>query len=70
MGTPLVLTSVIITVNFAIYTTSESVSFMHMGILSVAGILSALVADLCITPVLFYKFRIFGKEVNSIENNQ
>ncbi len=70
VGTPLVLTSVIITVNFAIYTTSESVSFMHMGILSVAGILSALVADLCITPVLFYKFRIFGKEVNSIENNQ
>ena len=70
VGTPLVLTSVIITVNFAIYTTSESVSFMHMGILSVAGILSALVADLCITPVLFYKFRIFGKEVNPIENNQ
>lgn len=67
VGTPLVLTSVIIIVNFAIYTTSESMSFIHMGILSVAGILSALVADLCITPVLFDKFRIFGKEANAIE---
>lgn len=62
IGTPLILTSIIISVNFAIYTVSESLTFVHMGILSVAGIFSALVADLCITPVLFSKFRIFGKE--------
>ncbi len=64
IGTPIVLTSVVICTNFAIYTTSEGLSFMHMGILSVAGIVSALVADLCITPILFQKFRLFGKESN------
>lgn len=62
VGTPIVLTSLIMTANFAAYTISESTSFIHMGILSVAGMLSALLADLCITPLLFKRFRIFGKE--------
>lgn len=62
IGTPIVLTSVVICANFAIYTTSECISFIHMGILSVAGIVSALLADLCITPILFQKFWLFGKE--------
>lgn len=65
IGTPIVLTSVVICANFAIYTTSESLSFIHMGILSVAGIASALLADLCVTPILFKKFRLFGKETNT-----
>ena len=64
IGAPLILTSIIITVNFSVYMTSEGLSFLHMGFLSVAGILSALAADLCITPVLFSKFKIFGKEIN------
>lgn len=62
VGTPLVLTTVVITANFAVYMTSESNSFMHMGILSVAGMVSAILADLCVTPVLFRKMKIFGKE--------
>ena len=62
VGTPIVLTSIIITANFAAYTVSEGVSFRHMGILSVAGMLAALLADLCITPLLFRRFKIFGKE--------
>lgn len=64
-GHLIVLTSVVICANFAIYTTSESLSFIHMGILSVAGIASALLADLCVTPILFKKFRLFGKETNT-----
>lgn len=64
VGTPLILTSIIISVNFSVYMTSEGLSFLHMGMLSVAGIISALAADLCITPVLFSKFKIFGKEDN------
>lgn len=64
VGAPLVLTSVIITANFSIYTTSESLSFLHMGVLSVAGVVSALVADLCITPVLFSKCKIFGRGIS------
>lgn len=62
VGTPIVLTSLIVSSNFAAYTTSENLSFIHMGILSVAGMLSALLADLCITPLLFRRFKIFGKE--------
>lgn len=67
IGTPIVLTSVVICVNFAIYTTSNCISFIHMGLLSMAGIVSALLADLCITPILFQKFRLFGKETNTNE---
>ncbi len=65
IGTPIILTSVVICANFAIYTSSECISFVHMGILSVAGIVSALFADLCVTPLLFQKFRLFGKETNT-----
>ena len=62
VGTPIILTSIIISVNFAIYMTSQALSFRNMGFLSVAGMVSALLADLCITPILFSKFSIFGKE--------
>lgn len=62
VGTPILLTSLVIGANFAVYTTSKSLSFIHMGILSVAGIFTALLADLCVTPLLFRRFRIFGKE--------
>ena len=67
IGTPIILTSVVICANFAIYMTSEGLSFIHMGLLSVEGIVSALVADLCVTPVLFQKFRLFGKEIETNE---
>ena len=62
VGTPIVLTSVIISSNFAAYCISDGMMFVHMGILSVAGMLTALLADLCITPLLFRRFKIFGKE--------
>jgi len=62
VGTPIVLTSLIVSANFAAYTISKGHSFVHMGILSVAGMFTALLADLCITPLLFRRFRIFGKE--------
>lgn len=64
VGTPLILTSLIISSNFAVYGISEAKSFIHMAILAVAGMLSALIADLCITPLLFKRFKIFGKENN------
>lgn len=62
VGTPLVLTSLIISANFAVYGISEAVSFVNMGILAVSGMLSALLADLCVTPLLFRRFKIFGQE--------
>lgn len=68
VGTPILLTSLIVSANFAAYTISESNSFIHMGILSVIGMFTALLADLCITPLLFRRFRIFGKEDNATTN--
>ncbi len=62
VGSPIILTSAVMGANFLVYTTSQSSSFIHMGILSLAGIISALLADLFITPILFKKFKIFGKE--------
>ena len=62
VGTPIVLTSLIIMSNFAVYTVSRATMVVHMGILAAAGILSALLADLFITPLLFRRFRLFGKE--------
>lgn len=62
VGTPIVLTSIIVSSNFAAYMISEGASLVHMGILSVAGMFTALLADLCITPLLFRRFKIFGKE--------
>lgn len=66
VGTPIILTSIIISANFAAYTISSAVSFIHMGILAVAGMLAALLADLSITPLLFRKFKIFGEEKASV----
>lgn len=65
VGTPIVLTSFVIAANFAMYATSQALSFIHMGMLSIAGVFSALLADLCITPVLFRQFAIFGRERES-----
>lgn len=62
VGTPVVLTSLIIAANFAVYMTSQSRQFLHMGLLAVSGVLVALLADLCITPLLFQRFSIFGRE--------
>lgn len=70
VGTPLVFTSIIIASNFSAYIISESISFRHMGILSVAGMLAALLADLCVTPLLFRRFKIFGKETNGKKSEQ
>lgn len=68
VGTPIVLTSIIVSSNFAAYTISDSSSFIHMGILSVVGMFTALLADLCITPLLFRRFHIFGKEIEASDS--
>ncbi len=62
VGTPIILTSIIMSSNFATYTISDSKAFINMGLLSVAGMMTALLSDLFITPLLFRRFNIFGKE--------
>ena len=62
IGVAICMTSVIITANFSVYTTSVAKVYVHLGILTGVGILTALAADLFVTPVLLLKTRPFGEE--------
>jgi len=52
----------ILSANFLTYTSSAANIYFHSGLLATAGLVSALLADLVVTPVLFKQFNIFGKE--------
>lgn len=64
VGTAIITSSLITSAVFATFTTSVCEQFRNFGILSVLGIMAALVADLFITPILVDKFHVFGKEKN------
>ena len=61
-GLAIVMTSVIISATFLGFSVSDAIQMSHFGTLAVAGLISALLADLFITPVLFKMLKIFGKE--------
>jgi predicted RND superfamily exporter protein len=42
--------------------TSEVKFYFFLGILAVSGMLSALIADFFVTPLLFKRFKVFGEE--------
>jgi predicted RND superfamily exporter protein len=65
VGMALVLSSIVISANFLVYSTSSALQFVNLGLLAITGIAAALLSDLFITPVLFKTFKIFGKEENS-----
>ena len=62
VGVALVLSTIVISANFIVYTTSAALTYFNLGLLAVIGMLAALFADLFITPILFKWFNIFGKE--------
>lgn len=62
VGVALVLSTLIISANFVVYTTSDALAYFNLGLLAVIGMLAALLSDLFVTPVLFRRFHIFGKE--------
>nr|MCR5017421.1 MMPL family transporter [Bacteroidales bacterium] len=62
VGVAIVTTSVITSAVFACFATSVCAMCINFGILAVIGILSALLADLFITPLLVKKFKVYGKE--------
>ena len=65
-GLAIVMTTVIICATFLGFSISDAIQFAHFGTLAVAGLLSALLADLFITPSLFKLLKVFGKE--EVEN--
>jgi len=62
VGRAIVFTSVILTIGFSILGLSAVKSAFHMAVLAAAGIISALLADLFITPMLFVFLKPLGKE--------
>ena len=62
VGVAIVTTSIITSVVFACFATSACTMCINFGVLAVIGILSALLADLFITPLLVKKFKVYGNE--------
>lgn len=62
VGVALVYTTLVLSANFLTCLTSEVRFYFFLGILAMAGMLSALMADFFITPLLFKRFKIFGEE--------
>ena len=61
IGVPLLLTSLIITANFSVYTTSVAKVYVNMGVLTGVGIMTALLTDYFVTPILLVWSKPFGK---------
>jgi predicted RND superfamily exporter protein len=66
VGVALFFTTLILSAVFLIYMTSEVKTYFNIGVLAIAGIGSALLADYMVTPGLFRYFRIFGKEKEEV----
>lgn len=62
VGTAIVTTSIIASAVFAGFMDSCCLQFFNFGLLAIIGILSALAADLFITPILVKGCKVFGKE--------
>lgn len=65
VGLAIVMSTVIISAVFSGFMTCSAIQFRNFGVLAVVGMLSALMADLFITPILFKYFKVFGKEDNN-----
>ena len=61
-GLAIVMSTVIISATFAGFIFSDAIQIRNWGILAVAGMVSALLADLFLTPILFKYLNVFGKE--------
>ncbi len=61
-GVAMIFSTVVLCANFGTYIISEANMIWHMGVLCIAGLTTALLADLTVTPLLCRKFKVFGKE--------
>lgn len=61
-GLAIVMSTTIISATFAGFIFSDATQMCNWGFLAVAGMVSALLADLFLTPILFKYLRVFGKD--------
>lgn len=62
VGVAILITSIITSSVFAGFCTSACTMCINFGLMAIIGILSALAADLFVTPILVSKCKVFGKE--------
>ena len=62
VGIAIVITSVITSAVFASFCSSACNMCLNFGLMAIIGILSALAADLFVTPILVSRCKVFGKE--------
>ena len=62
VGKTLAMTTIILTVSFIMYIPSSIKTMSHVGIIAGIGLVSALVADYIMTPILVIWTKPFGKE--------
>ena len=65
----LFLTSLVLIIGFSAYLGAVAKVFFNMGMLIAAGILTALVVDYFVTPILLAWFKPFGDEAVSGKRN-
>ena len=61
VGKALFMTTFILVATFFVFATSIANMYAHLGIFSMLGLSSALIADYCMTPVLVKWAKPFGK---------
>ena len=61
VGVAIVITSIITSAVFASFCSSACIMCLNFGLMAIIGILSALAADLLVTPILVSKCKVFGK---------
>lgn len=69
VGSALFLTSLVLILGFSAYLGAVAKVFFNMGMLIGTGILTALVVDYFVTPILLARFKPFGDEVVSGKRN-
>ncbi|MBP7460495.1 MAG: MMPL family transporter [Candidatus Delongbacteria bacterium] len=62
VGSAMVLSTGILCVNFGMYMVSIAKNYFNLGLISLIGMLAALLADVLITPILIKWCRVFGNE--------
>jgi predicted RND superfamily exporter protein len=68
IGIPLLFTTLIITANFSVYMTSAAKVYVNMGLVTGVGLVSALLADYLVTPVLLVRTRAFSESTPRKKN--
>ena len=61
-GLAIVMYTVVISATFTGFVFSDGTQMRNWGILAVAGMMSALLADLFLAPILFKYLRVFGND--------